>query len=65
MHQYLAGKFMGDLMQAEQQATMDTFNQNGFAFREINLPKIDEFFIRPNYDVKHNRDSRSLLFSRS
>ena len=41
--QYLAGKFMGDLMQAEQQATMDTFNQNGFAFREINLPKIDEF----------------------
>ena len=40
---YLAGKFMGDLMQAEQQATMDTFNQNGFAFREINLPKIDEF----------------------
>jgi len=40
---YLAGKFMGDLMQAEQQATMDTFNQNGLAFREIHLPKIDEF----------------------
>jgi glucose-6-phosphate isomerase len=40
---YLAGKFMGDLMQAEQQATMDTFSQNGLAFREINLPKIDEF----------------------
>jgi len=40
---YLAGKFMGDLMQAEQQATMDTFNQNGLAFREINLHKIDEF----------------------
>ena len=34
---------MGDLMQAEQQATMDTFNQNGLAFREINLHKIDEF----------------------
>ena len=41
--QYLAGKFMGDIMQAEQQATMDIFNQNGFAFREINLPTIDEF----------------------
>ena len=40
---YLAGKYMGDLMQAEQQATMDTFNQNGLAFREINLPEIDEF----------------------
>ena len=42
---YLAGKFMGDIMQAEQKATMDTFNQNGLAFREINLPKIDEFAI--------------------
>jgi len=40
---YLAGKFMGDLMQAEQQATMDTFKQNGIVFREINIPKIDEF----------------------
>jgi len=40
---YLGGKFMGDLMQAEQQATMDTFSQNGLAFREINLPKINEF----------------------
>ena len=40
---YLAGKFMGDLMQAEQQATMDTFKQNGLAFREIKLHKIDEF----------------------
>jgi len=34
---------MGDLMQAEQQATMDTFKQNGIVFREINIPKIDEF----------------------
>ena len=42
---YLAGKFMGDLMQAEQQATIDTFNQSGFAFREITLPIIDEFSI--------------------
>ena len=40
---YLAGKFMGDLMQAEHQATMDTFKQNGIVFREINIPKIDEF----------------------
>ena len=32
-------------MQAEQQATMDTFNQNNFSFREINLKKINEFNI--------------------
>jgi len=43
--QYLGGKFMGDLMQAEQQATIDTFNQNGFVFREINLPTINEFLL--------------------
>ena len=36
---------MGDLMQAEQQATMDTFKKNNFAYREINLPIIDEFSI--------------------
>ena len=42
---YLGGKFMGDLMQAEQQATIDTFNQNGFVFREINLPTINEFLL--------------------
>ena len=42
---YLAGKSMGDLMQAEQQATMETFKKRGFAYREIYLPKIDEFSI--------------------
>jgi len=42
---YLANKTMGDLMQAEQQATMDTFKINNFAYREINLPTIDEFSI--------------------
>ncbi len=42
---YLGGKFMGDLMQAEQQATIDTFNQNGFGFREIYLPTINEFLL--------------------
>jgi len=40
---YLAGKYMGDLMQAEQQATIDTFIKNKFALREINIPTIDEF----------------------
>jgi len=44
MH-YLAGKFMGDLMQAEQQATLDTFLQNKLAYREIYIQKIDEFSI--------------------
>ncbi len=42
---YLMNKKMGDLMQAEQQATMDTFIQNNFSFREINLKKINEFNI--------------------
>ena len=31
---------MGDLMQAEQQATIDTFKKNNFQFREIYLPSI-------------------------
>ena len=42
---YLVNRTMGDLMQAEQQATMDTFKQNNIAYREINLPMIDEFSI--------------------
>jgi len=42
---YLVNKTMGDLMQAEQQATMDIFKKNNFAYREINLPIIDEFSI--------------------
>jgi len=40
---YLYNKSMGDLMQAEQQATIDTFKLNKFPYREINLHKIDEF----------------------
>ena len=43
--QYLAGKSMGDLMQAEQQATIDTFRKNRFAYREIYLPIINEFLL--------------------
>jgi glucose-6-phosphate isomerase len=42
---YLIDKTMGDLMQAEQQATIDTFKNNNFPFREIHLDKIDEFSI--------------------
>ena len=41
--EYLAGKTMGDLMQAEQLATIQTFKKNNFIFREINLPSINEF----------------------
>ena len=44
---YLVNKTMGDLMQAEQQATMDIFKKNNFTYREINLPIIDEFFHWP------------------
>ncbi len=39
---YLKNKKMGDLMEAEQRATLETFNINKFGFREIFLPKIDE-----------------------
>jgi len=42
---YLSGKKMGDLMHAEQQATIDTFKINNFKFREIFIPKINEFYI--------------------
>ena len=42
---YLVNKTMGDLMQAEQQATIDTFKQNNFCIREINLSEINEFSI--------------------
>ncbi len=42
---YLAGKKMGDLMQAEQQATIDTFKKNGFPLREIHINEINEYTI--------------------
>ena len=42
---YLFNKSMGDLMQAEQQATIDTFKKNNFSLREIFIEEIDEFSI--------------------
>ena len=39
---YLKDRKMGDLMHAEQMATLATFNKNNFKFREIYLPMIDE-----------------------
>ncbi len=39
---YFENKKMGDLMSAEQRATVETFKLNKFSFREIFLPKIDE-----------------------
>ena len=42
---YLVNKKMGDLMQAEQQATLDTFGQNNIKFREIHIPIIDTYSI--------------------
>ena len=39
---YLANKKMGDLMHAEQEATIDTFKLNNFKFREILIDSIDE-----------------------
>ena len=39
---YFKNKTMGDLMQAEQHATLETFKQKNFNFREIYMPNIDE-----------------------
>ena len=36
---------MGDLMQAEQKATIDTFQNKGLHYRTINLKNIDEFYL--------------------
>ena len=42
---YLINKKMGDLMQAEQKATLSTFKKNLFKFREIYIPQINEHSI--------------------
>ena len=42
---YLVGKKMGDLMEAEQKATLDSFIKNNFCLRQINIPEINEFSI--------------------
>ena len=39
---YLVNKKLGDLMHAEQDATIDTFKLNGFKFREIFIETINE-----------------------
>ena len=39
---YLVNKTMGDLMHAEQDATIDTFKSNNFKFREIFIDVINE-----------------------
>ena len=39
---YLVNKKMGDLMEAEQKATIDTFKLNKFSFRQIHLRTINE-----------------------
>ena len=39
---YLLDKRMGDLMHAEQEATIDTFKLNNFKFREITIDDINE-----------------------
>lgn len=42
---YLIKKNMGDLMQAEQDATIETFKKNKFLFRKIHLNEINEITI--------------------
>jgi glucose-6-phosphate isomerase len=43
--QYLAGKKLGDLVDAEARATAQTLFKNGRPVRQIHLPKVDEFHI--------------------
>ena len=40
---FFSEKNMGDLMQAEQVATLKTFRMKKIFFREINLKKFDEY----------------------
>src|SRR5690606_7780639 len=40
--EYLAGRTMGDLMEAEQRATADTLVRNGRPVRVLRLPRLDE-----------------------
>ena len=42
---YLAGKKMGDLVDAEARATAQTLFKNGRPVRQIHLPKVDEFHL--------------------
>jgi glucose-6-phosphate isomerase len=42
---YLAGKKLGDLVDAEARATAQTLFKNGRPVRQIHLPKVDEFHI--------------------
>ena len=39
---YFNNKKLGDLMEAEQRATIETFKKNNFSYREIFLPEINE-----------------------
>lgn len=43
--QYLAGKRLGDLVDAEARATAQTLFKNGRPVRQIHLPKVDEFHV--------------------
>jgi glucose-6-phosphate isomerase len=43
--QYLAGKKLGDLVDAEARATAQTLSKNGRPVRQIHLPKVDEFHV--------------------
>lgn len=42
---YLAGKRLGDLVDAEARATAQTLHKNGRPVRQIHLPKVDEFHV--------------------
>jgi glucose-6-phosphate isomerase len=42
---YLAGKRLGDLVDAEARATAQTLSKNGRPVRQIHMPKVDEFHV--------------------
>ena len=59
---YLVDKKMGDLMQAEQRATLDTFKKNKLPFREINIPIINEFSIGQIMAFRYNGNYCFMLY---
>ena len=56
---YLSGKKMGDLMDAEQKATLETFKEKGFSFRDgLAIVPADESTIKQRgRDNKHFSDA--------
>ena len=60
--EYLVNKKIGDLMHAEQNATIDTFRLNNFKFREIFLNEINITIFRLTQKNSKKYKNMDLLF---